>query len=221
MAALIESLTKSADRNSITVGEEVTFSFVFSSNQPATVQVMFTDNLPPCLQFVPGSVFLDGVNLPDANPVTGFIFTHTRDFPSHQITFVAKAVCVPDVGFVTNSASALYVFNDVPDLIISNTIQIQITQVGTCNAVGEQLVSICVPVSVQPFATVGPITVTCCGSPIVEPGTICSGTPNTTCDFTISQTICVAVPVEFGAVVNTGETNVQCAGQSCANCPAV
>jgi len=220
MAPIIESLTKSADKTSITVGEEVTFSFVFSSTQSATVQVTFVDNLPPCLQFVPRSLFLDGVNIPDANPVTGFIFTHTRDFPSHEITFTARAICVPDNGFVANSATAVYVFAGVPDVITSNTIQIQITQVGTCDAVGEQLVNICVPVSVQPFATVGPISVRCCGAPTVEPGTVCPGIPNLSCDFTISQTICVEVPVEFGAVVNTGETNVLCAGQSCANCPA-
>jgi len=216
---MADLLTKSANRTSITVGEDVTFTFVFSTTQLAAFQCVLTDNLPPCLQFVPGSVYLNGNNIPDANPAAGIVFFNVPDIPSQTISFTAVATCVPPDGFVTNTAAVNYTLFDVPHVVPSNPVQIQITELATCDAVGQQLVDICVPVSVQPFATIGPISVTCCGTPIVEPGTVCSGTPNTTCDFTISQTICVAVPVEFGAVVTTGETRVDCAGQSCANCP--
>ena len=220
MAVLIENLIKSADRNSINVGEEVTFSFVFESNQPATVQCTFTDSLPTCLAFVPDSLFFDGVNIPNANPITGFTFTHTRDVPAHRISFKARAICRPDDGVVVNVARVEYEFAGVPDITISNPVPIEITQLETCNAVGQQLVNVCLHVSVQPFARVGTITLRCCGAPIITPGTnICPGEPRMNCDFTISQRICVQVPVEFGANVRPGETHIQCAGESCANCP--
>lgn len=84
-------------------------------------------------------------------------------------------------------------------------------QITSCPVTGHQTVDICVPVSVTPTAVVGPITTTCCGAPVITPGTnICSGIPNETCNFTITQTICIDVPVEFSANVNTGETFVNC-----------
>ena len=74
-------------------------------------------------------------------------------------------------------------------------------QAQTCPAVGYQTASVCVPVTVTPFAQTG-ITVTrCCGTPVVTPGVnVCPGVKNGACFFTISQDVCVAVPVDFGAV---------------------
>lgn len=70
----------------------------------------------------------------------------------------------------------------------------------TCPAVGYQSASICVPVTVTPFAQAGITTTKCCGDPVVTPGReVCGGVKNGSCFFTITQDICVAVPVEFGA----------------------
>ena len=70
----------------------------------------------------------------------------------------------------------------------------------TCPTVGYQSASICVPVTVSPFAKTGATFTKCCGAPVVTPGKItCDGERNGSCVFTISQDICVAVPVEFGA----------------------
>ena len=218
MAVLIESLTKSTDKSIISIGEELTFSFVFESTQSATVEVTFVDNLPPCLQFVPRSVILDGVRLPDANPVQGFTFTHVNQ-GTNTMSFIARAVCRPDDGIVFNNATASYTFAGVPDIITSNTLQIVITAAAACDVLGQQMANVCLPVSVQPFATVGTIVTRCCGAAIIAPGTVCSGTPNMNCNFTISQRICVEVPVEFGATVTPGEAHVQCTGENCDNCP--
>ncbi|MEG1559506.1 MAG: hypothetical protein RRY79_00945 [Clostridia bacterium] len=93
----------------------------------------------------------------------------------------------------------------------------------TCPAIGYQSASICVPVTVTPFAQTGTTTTKCCGNPIVTPGSkTCGGVKNGTCSFTISQDICVAVPVEFGATANVGDTFINCNGASadniCTNC---
>lgn len=93
----------------------------------------------------------------------------------------------------------------------------------TCPAVGYQSASICVPVTVTPFARTGMTVTKCCGSPVVISGDVaCGGIKNGACAFTISQEICVAVPVEFGAVASVGDTFVNCNGASseniCENC---
>lgn len=93
----------------------------------------------------------------------------------------------------------------------------------TCPAVGYQSASICVPVTVTPFANAGATLTKCCGDPVVIPGReACGGLKNGTCSFTISQEICVAVPVDFGATATVGDTYVACNGVSakdiCTDC---
>ena len=85
----------------------------------------------------------------------------------------------------------------------------------TCPAVGYQSASICVPVTVTPFAQTGATITKCCGNPVVTPGReVCGGVKNGSCFFTITQDICVAVPVEFGAVATVGDSYVNCNGAS-------
>ncbi len=81
----------------------------------------------------------------------------------------------------------------------------------TCPTIGYQSASICVPVTVTPFAKTGATMTKCCGAPVVVPGNAtCAGTRGGSCVFTLSQDICVAVPVEFGAVASVGDTYVNC-----------
>ena len=93
----------------------------------------------------------------------------------------------------------------------------------TCPAVGYQSASICGPVTVTPFAQADITATKCCGDPVVTPGReVCGGVKNGSCFFTITQDICVAVPVEFGAVATVGDSYVNCSGASeqdiCTDC---
>ncbi len=91
----------------------------------------------------------------------------------------------------------------------------EVAEDQTCPAVGYQSASICVPVTIKPFAKTGTTFTKCCGTPVVMSGSEkCEGQVNGTCVFTISQDICVAVPVEFGAVASVGDTYVNCNGAS-------
>lgn len=95
----------------------------------------------------------------------------------------------------------------------------------TCPATGYQEVNVCVPVTITPFAHAGVPCTRCCGEPVVIPDdTTCAGTVNGICTLTISQTLCVEVPINFGASVAVGETFVDCRGASsydpCAYCRA-
>lgn len=93
----------------------------------------------------------------------------------------------------------------------------------TCPAIGYQSASMCVPVTITPFAQTGATYTKCCGNPVVVPGRIsCVGERNGSCSFTISQDICVAVPISFGAIASVGDTFVSCNGASaediCTDC---
>lgn len=79
----------------------------------------------------------------------------------------------------------------------------------SCDSVFFQKENVCVPVTVTPFATPGEATVRCCNRPVVRPGAMC---PNgeRTCTFTVSQQLCIEVPISFGADVKTGPATVQC-----------
>lgn len=82
----------------------------------------------------------------------------------------------------------------------------------TCPAVGYQKVNVSVPVTVKPFAHTGEIRVKCCGHPVVHSACALPEAShyNDTCSFTITQTICVEVPVEFGADTEIDETIIEC-----------
>lgn len=64
----------------------------------------------------------------------------------------------------------------------------------------------------------------CCGNAVVVSGNNqqCKGKKNDTCVFTITQRICVEVPVIFGATATAGDTFVDCLAASaediCTNC---
>lgn len=104
-----------------------------------------------------------------------------------------------------------------------STVNILQQQVETCPATGYQAASVCVPVTIRPFATPGTTITYCCGAPVITPGTIeCPGTVNGSCTFTITQNICTAVPVEFGATSRIGNLYVLCGETSgddiCTDC---
>lgn len=110
--------------------------------------------------------------------------------------------------------------------MVVNTNADTMNESQTCPAVGYQAASICVPVTVTPFAQTGATVTKCCGSPVVIPGReVCGGVKNGSCFFTISQDICVAVPVEFGAVATVGDSYVSCNGASendiCTSCEKI
>lgn len=86
-----------------------------------------------------------------------------------------------------------------------------------CDATFYQKETVCVPVKVTPYARPGMAKVTCCGEPDVHPGGKCSGS-QMYCAFTVTQSLCVEIPISFGAVVETGAATVQCGDVSGNGC---
>lgn len=78
-----------------------------------------------------------------------------------------------------------------------------------CETTFFQNETVCVPVTVTPFAMPGEATATCCGTPVVTPDGQCQGSRKS-CSFTIRQRLCIEIPISFGAEIETGEAVVQC-----------
>jgi hypothetical protein len=92
----------------------------------------------------------------------------------------------------------------------------------TCPAYVYQEASVCVPVEVVPFAKPGVVKTFCKGDPIISCGCVeCPGIVNNKCHFTITQKVCVKVPVEVGAHTLVGNPHIQCekaSGEDCRYC---
>ena len=85
-----------------------------------------------------------------------------------------------------------------------------------CDTRALQTATVCVPVTIAPFAKVGTIVTECCGKPEVsQKHSKCKGIENGSCKFTISQKIKVEIPVEFGANTTVGGTFVECDKMEC------
>lgn len=79
----------------------------------------------------------------------------------------------------------------------------------TCLVNASQIVNVCVPITVTPYAYVGPTSTTCRG-PMNISTRACRGKPGGTCTFYATQQICVDIPINYGASAIAGESLVDC-----------
>lgn len=87
----------------------------------------------------------------------------------------------------------------------------------TCVRTAFQRAVVSVPVAVKPFSLAGPTSTLCCSEPIVT-NVRCTGVKDRICYFTITQEICVEVPIHFGAEAHVGEPGVECLQTSLEDC---
>ena len=81
-----------------------------------------------------------------------------------------------------------------------------------CAKTGCQCVDVSLPVEVSPVACVGEIVTTCQGTPVVT----CRTDPCcNTAVLTVTQQLCLTIPVRFGANTCVGEATIACAAGGC------
>lgn len=80
---------------------------------------------------------------------------------------------------------------------------------GGCNKIGTQCVDVAAPLTLTPIATAGTATITCQGAPSVVCVTDAEGT---SCTVTVTQRVCVAVPIRYSVVVDPDDPTISCAG---------
>ena len=85
---------------------------------------------------------------------------------------------------------------------------------NNCHKIVTQCVDVSAPVVLTPTASVDTVTVSCQGAPCVS----CSADPCGTCaTITITQQICVTVPVRYGVSMSSGEPSISCAEGGCSS----
>lgn len=80
-----------------------------------------------------------------------------------------------------------------------------------CRRVLGQYARIRVPLTVTPQVSMGTVSTSCSGPPIiVSTGSACGNNKNQSCRCTLIQDVRISVPVEFGADAVAGPHGVQC-----------
>lgn len=77
-----------------------------------------------------------------------------------------------------------------------------------CNKIVTQCVDVTAPVTLVPAASLGTVTVSCQGAPSVNCVSDSCGTSST---ITVTQRICVTIPVKYEICMNACEPTISCA----------
>lgn len=83
--------------------------------------------------------------------------------------------------------------------------------VSGCNKISTQCVDVTAPMTLTPTASIGTVNISCQGSPCV---TCVTDPAGTSCTVTLTQQICVSVPVRYGVTMAAGEPTIACAAGS-------
>lgn len=87
----------------------------------------------------------------------------------------------------------------------------------SCETTFFQKETVCVPVTVTPFAKSEGANARCCGNPVVTMQDKCPGTKKS-CTFTVTQPLCIEITLAFGADIDTGDASVVCGDVSEEGC---
>ncbi|MCL2337788.1 MAG: hypothetical protein FWC60_10240, partial [Firmicutes bacterium] len=122
--------TKTVSSNEINVGDTVTYTVTLqNTNYDPLTNLMFQDLIPAGLSFVPGTVMINGINDPAANPNSGFAVPDVPGGGTLTVRFAAVASSVPPVNPTVNSAQISYYYSPVIGGIASifNTVSNDVT----------------------------------------------------------------------------------------------
>lgn len=84
----------------------------------------------------------------------------------------------------------------------------------SCAKTGSQCVDVSAKVVLTPTTVVGTPVVTCQGNPVVTCVTAADGR---TCTVTLTQKVCVSIPVRFGVTKEDEDPTIACAGTDAAS----
>lgn len=88
----------------------------------------------------------------------------------------------------------------------------------SCYTVVHDTVCIDAEISIMPSVTVGDIHTYCDGDAIIGG---CTGTPSQSCNFNVSQRICVQIPLTFAANANATPLGITCGIPEIGLCPII
>jgi len=105
---------KSVSASGIAVGETVTYTITLTNTcESPLTNVVFQDTAPNGLSFVSGTVTVNGVTQPGADPNAGFTVPNIPGGGAATVTFIAMADFVPSINPTINSARMTYDYTPV------------------------------------------------------------------------------------------------------------
>ena len=126
-------LVKTESQSTAHIGETITYTATLSNTCSQPLQnVRFIDYIPAGLELVPGSVTVNGIPSPAANPLVGFIVPDITGGSTLHISFQARVTAVPAANPAVNQAFLQYIYTPIPDGIpdlyrlFSNTVALLI-----------------------------------------------------------------------------------------------
>lgn len=127
---------KTASNTNISVNETVTYTVTLTNDcESPLTNVFFKDAIPNGLSFIPNSVSVNDVEIPNANPNTGFTIPNILGGQTATITFSVIANFIPEVNPTINKAMIDYLYTPVEGGIplvfntISNEVPVEISAV--------------------------------------------------------------------------------------------
>ena len=109
-------LIKTESHKTASIGDTVTYTVTLDNicQQPLS-NVYFSDFIPPGLNFVAGSVVVNGAPNPMLNPLIGFIVPDIAGGSGLQVSFRAQVTSVPTINPTVNTATVRYLYSPIPD----------------------------------------------------------------------------------------------------------
>ncbi len=134
------TLTKIVDKAYATIGEELNYTVTATNlgTVPLT-NVTFKDIIPNGASFVAGSVIVDGVSQPNADPNAGFIINNVLAGGNVVVVFKATVTSVPTPPVINNTASINFKYQLSPTApyidgsINSNTVTTYVNKMSVTN----------------------------------------------------------------------------------------
>lgn len=122
-------LIKSTPSTVATVGDTVTYTTqVTNSGIGAVTGVAFSDPIPQGSSFVPGSVTVNGVAVPAANPSVGFSLGTIASGVTVPVTFSVLVNAIPTSGQLSNQALASFTSGTFSGTSFSNIVATPVLQ---------------------------------------------------------------------------------------------
>lgn len=122
-------VVKSTTSTAASVGDTVTYSIAITNNGIANVNnVIFTDALPASTVLSSGSVFVDGVLRPNANPSTGITLGSIAPGVTVTVVFSVRVTSLPAPAVLNNQSTVSFTSGALSATTFSNTVSTPVYQ---------------------------------------------------------------------------------------------
>ncbi|MEG0671712.1 hypothetical protein [Clostridium sp.] len=109
------TLNKTVDKMYATVEDTLSYTVhVTNTGSVNATTLIFKDPNPVSAAFISGTVVVDGITMPEYNPITGFTLSDLMPNQSHTVTFNSKVTSIPPTNEIDNIANVNFNYKLTP-----------------------------------------------------------------------------------------------------------